>query len=273
MDLTGKKAIVVGGGQGIGETSARMLTARGARVAIADIRPERAERVASSIEGGLAIACDATDSAQVNACVLRVTEAFDGLDYLVMSVSPDSDDAKRESLRILGRLAEEGSGLVPAEPNFDMTRHLRDDQWHKELQTVLYSVFYFTRAALDVMIPQRRGSIVSLSSIHAIAGYPGFSHYSAAKAGVVGFTRAVAREVGPYNIRINAITAGYVMTPLSREMMPQAFKNSTAKLTPLGRMGEPEEIASVVCFLCSDESSFITGQAISPNGGILTVPS
>ena len=212
-------------------------------------------------------------SSQVDECVSDAVAAFGGLDFVVVSVSPDSDPAKRESLRILGELAERGSGLVPSEPTFETTVNLTDQQWLKELETVLFSVFYFTRAALRVMVPQRSGSIVNLSSIHAISGYPGFSHYSAAKSGVVGFTRAVAREVGPHNIRVNAVTSGYVLTPLSEQMMPEPFKRATARLTPLGRLGTVEELASVICFLCSDESSFITGQAISPNGGYLTVAS
>jgi 3-oxoacyl-[acyl-carrier protein] reductase len=123
------------------------------------------------------------------------------------------------------------------------------------------------------MIPQRYGSIVSLSSIHALSGYPGFPHYSAAKAGIVGFTRAAAREVGPHNIRVNAVTSGYVLTPLSEKAMPDAFKRAQAQNAALGRMGTAEEIAAVVVFLCSDASAFITGQAISPNGGYLTVAS
>jgi 3-oxoacyl-[acyl-carrier protein] reductase len=90
---------------------------------------------------------------------------------------------------------------------------------------------------------------------------------------VVGFTRAVAREVGPYGVRINAVTSGYVETPLSKELMQPAFREKTARATPLGRLGTAEELASVVCFLCSDDSSFITGQAISPNGGFLTTAS
>jgi 3-oxoacyl-[acyl-carrier protein] reductase len=123
------------------------------------------------------------------------------------------------------------------------------------------------------MIPQRSGSIVSLASIHAIAGYPGFPHYSAAKAGIVGFTRAAAREVGPHNVRVNAVTAGYAVTPHSAKMMPEAFKAATARYTPLGRLGSAEEMAAVVAFLCSDDASFMTGQAVSPNGGFLTTAS
>lgn len=273
MDLTGHKSIVVGGGQGIGEATCRMLTNRGARVAVVDIKPDRAKRVAAELDGAIPIECDATISSEVDECVERLVRELGGVDSLVVSVSPDGDPAKRESLRILGELAERGSGLVPSEPTFEMTLNLTDEQWLDELKAVLFSVFYFTRAALRHMVPQRSGSIVNMSSIHAISGYPGFSHYSAAKAGVVGFTRAVAREVGPHNVRINAVTSGYALTPLSEKMMPEAFKQATARLTPLGRMGRVEELASVVCFLCSDESSFITGQAISPNGGYLTVAS
>ena len=141
----------------------------------------------------MAVECDATASAQVDATVDRVVADLGGLDFLVNSVSPDGDPAKRESLRILGELAERGTGLVPSEPSLDTTRNLTDEQWLAELQAVLFSVLYFTRATLRVMIPQKSGSIVSMSSVDGVAGFPGFSHYSAAKAGV-GFTHAVARE-------------------------------------------------------------------------------
>jgi 3-oxoacyl-[acyl-carrier protein] reductase len=273
MDMSGRRAIVVGGGSGIGEATCRLLTGRGARVAVVDIIRERAERVAGELDGGIAIECDARDSGQVDACVTSVVRELGGVDYLVNSVSPPGDAAKQHALATLGRLAEEKGGLVPSEATFSTIVDMSDEAWDTEMRSVLYPVFYFTRAALRSMIPQRYGSIVSLASIHAVAGYPGFPHYSAAKAGIVGFTRAAAREVGPHNVRVNAVTSGYALTPHSEHLMPDAFKRSTARLTPLGRLGRAEEIATVVAFLCSDEASFLTGQAVSPNGGFLTTPS
>ena len=117
-------------------------------VAVVDIRPERANNVAGSLKDAMAVECDATVSAQVDATVDRVVADLGGLDFLVNSVSPDGDPAKRESLRILGELAERGTGLVPSEPSFDTTRNLTDEQWLAELQAVLFSVLDFTRAAL-----------------------------------------------------------------------------------------------------------------------------
>jgi len=271
--MNARRAVVVGGGSGIGEATCRLLSGRGARVAVVDIVRERAERVASDLEGGIAIECDARDSRQVDECIARVVRECGGVDYLVNSVSPPADQTKQHALATLGRLADEKGGLVPSEPTFTTIVEMSDDAWDAEMKNVLYPVFYFTRAALREMIPQRYGSVVSLASIHGIAGFPGFPHYSAAKAGIVGFTRAAAREVGPHNVRVNAVTSGYAVTPHSERLMPDAFKRSTSRNTPLGRLGTAEEIGEVVAFLCSDASSFVTGQAISPNGGFLTAAS
>jgi 3-oxoacyl-[acyl-carrier protein] reductase len=273
MDMTGRRGAIVGGGSGIGAATARLLAKRGARVAVVDIIPERAQSVSVELDGAIGIECDARRSDEADSCVARVVEEFGGIDFLVNSVSPPGDAAKQTALSTLGRLAEEKGGLVPSEATFSTIVDMSDDAWDAEMRSILYPVFYFSRAALREMIPQRSGSIVSLASIHAIAGYPGFPHYSAAKAGIVGFTRAAAREVGPHNVRINAVTAGYAVTPHSAKMMPEAFKAATARNTPLGRLAAAEEIATVVSFLCSDDASFVTGQAISPNGGFLTVAS
>jgi NAD(P)-dependent dehydrogenase (short-subunit alcohol dehydrogenase family) len=271
--MKGRNAIVVGGGSGIGEETCRLLSARGARVAVVDIVRERAVRIAEELPGSFAVQCDARDSAAVDACVTEVVAECGGVDFLVNSAAAPVDEAKQKALATLGRLSEEQGGLVPSEPDFSAIVEMTDDAWDTEIRSVLNPVFYFTRAVLRVMIPRRSGSIVSLASVHAIAGYPGFPHYSAAKAGIVGFSRAAAREVGPHNVRVNAVTSGYAVTPMSAANMPEAFKRAIARMTPLGRLGEAREVASVVCFLCSDEASFLTGQAVSPNGGFLTVAS
>ena len=267
--MTGKRAAIVGGGSGIGAATARLLTERGARVAVIDIIADRANDVAAELDGGIALECDGRDSSQVDRSIARVVSELGGIDVLVNSISPPGDEAKISALTILG----ESGGLTPSEPMFSAIVDMSDEAWDLEMRSILYPVFYFSRAALREMIPQRNGSIVSLASIHAIAGYPGFPHYSAAKAGIVGFTRAAAREVGPHNVRVNAVTAGYAVTPHSAKMMPEAFKEATARYTPLGRLGSAEEMAAVVAFLCSDDASFMTGQAVSPNGGFLTTAS
>jgi len=271
--VNGRRAVVVGGGSGIGEATCRQLAAAGARVAVVDIVPERAQRVASGLEDAVGLECDARDSGQVDECIAAVVRELGGVDYLVNTISAPPDEAKQHALATLGLLAEQQGGLVPSEPTFSTIVEMSDDAWEAEIRNVLSPVFYCTRAALREMIPQRYGSIVSLSSIHALSGYPGFPHYSAAKAGIVGFTRAAAREVGPHNVRVNAVTAGYVLTPMSEQAMPDAFKRAQARSAALGRMGTPDEVAAVVVFLCSDAAAFITGQAVSPNGGYLTVAS
>jgi 3-oxoacyl-[acyl-carrier protein] reductase len=271
--MNGRRAVVVGGGSGIGEATCRQLAEAGASVAVIDILGERASRVASDLPGAVGLECDARDSGAVDTCMQSIVREFGGIDFLVNTISAPPDDAKQHALATLGRLAQEQGGLVPAQPTFSAILEMSDDAWNAELNNVLTPVFYCTRAALREMIPQKYGSIVSLSSIHALSGYPGFPHYSAAKAGIVGFTRAAAREVGPHNVRVNAVTAGYVLTPMSEKAMPDSFKRVQAQNAALGRMGTADEVAAVVVFLCSDSSAFITGQAISPNGGYLTVAS
>jgi 3-oxoacyl-[acyl-carrier protein] reductase len=259
-------AVVTGGASGIGQATAWRLAAGGARVAVLDIDTDRAAATVKGLDGAIAVDCDVTSTSAVEAAFAHVQERLGGLDILVNSVSPLGDDTKKTTLGELAKRADPSAGAP-----LSATVALTDDEWAAEFRTVLFGVFACTRAALRTMIPQHRGSVVSLSSIHGIAGGEGLPHYSAAKAGVLGFTRSVAKEVAAHGVRINAVASGYADTPLLQRMMPLAMQQSVAKKTPIGRLGRAEEIAAVVCFLASDEASFVTGQTISPNGGWLTV--
>jgi 3-oxoacyl-[acyl-carrier protein] reductase len=141
-----------------------------------------------------------------------------------------------------------------------------DTDWDRMLKVHLYGTFYCTREALKLM--EDGGSIVNMSSVVGLQGLPGIPHYAAAKAGILGFTRSVAQEVGSRRIRVNAICPGYIDTPMTQEI-PELLKQLAVARTPLGRMGTPDDIARTALFLAGEDSSFITGQWISPNGGLL----
>jgi len=134
----------------------------------------------------------------------------------------------------------------------------------------LNGTFYCTREALRLMSRRNRGAIVNISSVAALAGIPVAPHYGAAKAGILGFTRSMAREVASRGIRVNAICPGWIDTPMTQDLPPM-MRSMAERQTPLGRFGEPREIANAALFLASDEASFVTGQWLSPNGGLLTI--
>ena len=271
-DFQDKVAVVTGGASGIGAASCRRLADRGARVVVLDIDAQRAAAVADKLPDAMAVECDVSDSSAVDAAFARLVEIHGRIDVVVNSAGPQGDATK---VRSLTSQAEKGGAggawAVPDEAATSATLNLTDEEWLREFEVVLFGVFHTTRAALRTMLVERSGAIVSLSSIHGVAGGVGLPHYSAAKAGILGFTRSVAKEVAPFGVRINAIASGYVDTPILQRLMPTAMQNVVAAQTPMGRLGRADELADVVCFLLSEESSFVTGQTLSPNGGWLTV--
>jgi 3-oxoacyl-[acyl-carrier protein] reductase len=271
MQLDGKFAIITGGASGIGEATARMMTDRGARVAMLDIDEERMKRVAAEISGAMAINCDVRDSAAVDLAVAQAVKEFGRLDFLVNCAGPRGDEVKKLTLRLHGEQAAAEGGIVASKPVTNATISITDEAWRAEFAAVVDNVFYCTRAALKVMLPQKYGVIVSNSSIHGISGHAGVPHYSAAKAAINGFTRSVAKEVAAHGIRINSVAAGWVETPLFLRMTPESLQAAIKKMVPMGRVARAEEIAGTICFLCSDDSSYMTGQTISPNGGYIAI--
>ncbi len=176
----------------------------------------------------------------------------------------DPDDAKR--------LVEEAGDLDILVNCAGITRdgvlaRMPDDDWRATLETNLSSVFYTCRAVTRGMMRRRAGSIVNLSSIVGLRGNWGQTNYAASKAGIIGFTKSLARELGSRGVRANVVAPGYVKTRLT-EVIPQEAKDAMLQNTPLGRLGEPEDVASAVRFLCSDEASFITGEVILVDGGL-----
>ena len=244
MRFKDRVALVTGGGRGIGAATAALLAADGARVAVSDLDVGPAEEVAREIKG-LGLACDVTRREEVEAMVERTVAEFGRLDILVAC-----------------------AGITRDNLLFKMT----DDDWDAVIDTHLKGTFLCARAAQKHMVDQKYGKMVFLSSTSAL-GNRGQTNYSAAKAGLQGMARTLAIELGPFNVNVNAVAPGFVDTRMTRATAErvgvdyEAFKIGAASQIPLRRVGQPEDIAGVIAFLCSDESSFVSGQTIYVRGG------
>ncbi len=234
--LDGKTALVTGGSRGIGRAIALELARAGASVTVGyRSGAEEAEAVAQEA-GGRAVQADVSDP---EAARSLVEEAGD-LDILVNNAGLTRD------------------GLLARMPDAD---------WRDVIETNLASVFYTCRAAVRGMMKKRAGSIVNVSSIVGVHGNWGQTNYGASKAGIIGFTKSLARELGSRNVRANVVAPGYVNTRLT-DVLPEEAQQAMLANTPLGRLGEPEDVAGAVRFLCSDEAAFITGEVLLVDGGL-----
>ncbi len=234
--LAGRTALVTGGSRGIGRAVARELARAGATVVVGyRSGQEEAEAVAAET-GGRAVQADVSDPASAAALV----EAAGDLDILVNNAGLTRDG-------LLARMS--------------------DDDWHTVIETNLSSVFYTCRAVARPMMKKRAGAIVNISSIVGVHGNWGQTNYAASKAGIIGFTKSLARELGSRNVRANVVAPGYVRTQLT-EVLPEEATQAMLQQTPLGRLGDPEDVAGAVRFLCSDEASFVTGEVLLVDGGL-----
>jgi 3-oxoacyl-[acyl-carrier protein] reductase len=270
--LRGKRAIVTGAGSGIGRAIAERFAEEGARVVVNDIRLDSAKRTAADLGGSArAIAADVADSGQVRAMFEQVARELGGLDVLVNNAGVGELDASGRAAfnaKAEARIAEMMAGKV--ETHWDITQSLSDEHWARMLAVHLDGTFYCTREALKLMSPVNRGAIVNISSVAGLMGIEVAPHYGAAKAGILGFTRSVAREVATRSIRVNAICPGWVDTPIL-DSIPPMLRALAERRTPMGRLGDPREIAAVALFLASEDASFVTGQWLSADGGLLTI--
>jgi 3-oxoacyl-[acyl-carrier protein] reductase len=269
MKLQDRIAVVTGGGSGIGRAICLLFAAEGAHVVVNDIDAAAAEATVKQMGRGRALPADVADSAQVKAMFGAVEREFGGLDVLVNNAgiaSGGPEDRKGLRDRAETRIREALSGQG-ASTHLDATESLDDASWRRMLAVHLDGTFYCTREALRLMRLRGRGAIVNLSSVAALMGLASVPHYSAAKGGILAFTRAVAQDVGSRGIRVNAICPGYIDTPMTAPMSP-LLKGATLSRTPLGRFGEPEDVARTALFLASDDGAFFTGQWLSPNGGL-----
>lgn len=265
MKLQGKLVLVTGGGSGIGRAICGTFHREGAAVFVNDISRERAE--STTTELGLppdrAFPADVSRSREVAAMFGRLPN----LDILVNNAGIAEPDERWEELnrRAEARLEElEHTGRP--ETHWDVTTEMDDETWRRMMAVHLDGTFFCTREALKRMTPKGRGVIINLSSTGALAGLADARHYAAAKAGVLGFTRSVALEVAASGIRVNAIAPGFTETPMTSRISDRVRLARTASI-PMGRWASPSEIAAVALFLASDDSSYLTGQCLSPNGG------
>jgi 3-oxoacyl-[acyl-carrier protein] reductase len=244
LELGGKVALVTGASRGIGKAIALKLSSRGARVVICDIVKEAAEGVASEIKGqggdAFATEADVRDSQAVKAMMEEVTGRWDKIDILVNNAGINRDT---------------------------LLLKMSDEAWDDVIDTNLRGTYTCTKFALRSMMRQRWGRIISMASIAGIIGNVGQTNYAASKAGIIAFTKSIAREVGSLNITANAIAPGFIVTEMT-DKMPEDRREAVLQFISLRRYGKPEEVAELAAFLASDRASYISGQVIGIDGGM-----
>jgi 3-oxoacyl-[acyl-carrier protein] reductase len=245
MTFSGRVAIVTGASQGIGEAIALSLAEDRATVILVDIQKDKLDEVAEKIKSGNGLAysysADVSQSDQVSELVERVIEEHQKIDFLVNNAGITRD------------------GLL---------LRLKEQDWDSVIAVNLKGVFNFSKAVIRNMISNRFGRIVNISSVVGLMGNAGQTNYSASKAGVIGFTKSLSREVAARGITVNAVAPGYITTAMTEELSEEV-KNAFVEFIPMKRFGTPDEVAQVVKFFLSEKASYITGQVLSINGGML----
>lgn len=261
--LTDKTALITGAARGLGAQIAERFINEGANVIINDLNIAAAQATATRL-GAQALVCDVSDPASVARMFEELLELTDRLDILVNNAGIsgiEGDNTAHERIRRAAQAMAEGA---PPELDSGITE-VTDDQWRALLGVHMDGTFYCSRSAAGLMKRAGRGNIINMGSIMGTFGRGGGTAYCAAKAGILGFTRALAHELAPHNIRVNAIAPGWIHTDMTDPLEP--LHPMLEAQTPLGRLGDPDDIAWAAVYLASEEAKFVTGQTLSPNGG------
>jgi 3-oxoacyl-[acyl-carrier protein] reductase len=244
VDLTGRRALVTGAARGLGRCFAVDLAAAGAKVACVDINTETLAEAISMIRaaGGVAepIAADVTNSQRVDEVVDEVVKLWGGLDILVNNAGITRDN---------------------------LLMRMKDDQWDAVLNINLKGTFLFTRAAARPLCKSKCGRIINIASVSGLMGNPGQANYSASKAGVIGLTRTIARELASRGVTVNAVAPGFIATEMTAKLGEEMLEKIKEEI-PLKRLGLPQDVSDAVLFLASDAAEFITGQVLTVDGGL-----
>lgn len=243
FSLAGKTALVTGASGGIGGAIAKALAAQGARVALSGTRVEALEKVQAEIADSVVLPCNLSDSAAVDALVGQAEAALGKLDILVANAGITKD------------------GLM---------LRMKDEDFQNVLKINLESYFRLSRAALKTMMKARWGRIIGITSVVGVTGNPGQANYAASKAGMIGFTKALAAEVASRNVTANCVAPGFISSPMT-DVLNDAQKSALMVKIPAGRLGEGADVAAAVAYLASEEAGYMTGQTLHVNGGMAMI--
>lgn len=245
--LEGQVAVVTGGAQGIGKSISGFLARDGANLVISDVNLEAAEKTAAEFSGGgrraIPVQADVADSHQVAEMVARASKEFGRVDILINNAG-----ITRDALLI----------------------RMKEEDWARVMDVNLNGAFYCVRAVLPLMSKQRRGRIVNIASVVGVMGNAGQSNYAASKAALIGLTKSIAREYASRGITANAVAPGFIDTAMTQALSPDV-REGLMKQIPLGRLGQPDDVAQAVRFLVSEAADYMTGQVLHVNGGMLMV--
>ena len=268
--LKDKVALITGGARGLGASIAKHFFNEGAKIILCDINIDQANEKAHELDG-TAYYMDVSNSENVKEVFTEVKSKFNQLDILVNNAGingfENRQDLLDERMKVNNLQSKEFAESGKITSHFDITVNMTDDDWHQMISIHLNGTFFCTREALKIMNNQDKASIINMGSVLGTTGGPSSPHYSAAKAAILGYTRATAKELASRNIRVNAIAPGYIETDMTSSLgdIIKLVKSST----PMKTFGQVDDIAWAAVYLASEEAKFVTGQTLSPNGGFV----